>query len=129
MAKKEFSRVMRAGRRNVFFLGFKRRNNLLLSLNDLMEIAKPRSESYLGVREIRVEDIIGTEDRSEDFSFAFLPLKQNMASRWTRVRDLLLDGEIPETIKVIEYGGYYFVRDGNHRVSVAKTHGIDFMDA
>jgi hypothetical protein len=30
---------------------------------------------------------------------------------------------------VYEIGGLYFVRDGNHRVSVAKDQGVAFMDA
>jgi hypothetical protein len=45
------------------------------------------------------------------------------------VRDLFLSGGITEAIRVCEYGGCYFVRDGNHRVSVAKTHRVEFMDA
>ena len=32
-------------------------------------------------------------------------------------------------IKLFEVGGVYFVRDGNHRVSVAKTRGAEFIDA
>jgi hypothetical protein len=32
-------------------------------------------------------------------------------------------------IKVFEIGGAYFVRDGNHRVSVAKAKGAEFIDA
>ena len=32
-------------------------------------------------------------------------------------------------IKVFEIGGVYFVRDGNHRVSVAKAKGAEFIDA
>ena len=32
-------------------------------------------------------------------------------------------------ISLYEVGGLYFVRDGNHRVSVAKAQGIDFIDA
>jgi len=52
-----------------------------------------------------------------------------MESRWTKIRDLLLAQEISEAITVFEYGGYYFVRDGNHRASVAKTNNIEFINA
>jgi hypothetical protein len=41
----------------------------------------------------------------------------------------MLDKGIPEAITVFEYGNAYFVRDGNHRVSVAKTNGIEFISA
>jgi hypothetical protein len=126
---KDFLRVLRAGRRKAYFLGLRRKDNLLLSLRELTDVVRPRGESYQGIREIRVSRIAGTEDRGTDFSVSFLPLRRSMERRWAKVRDLMLGPGIPEAIRAIEYGGYYFVRDGNHRVSVAKTHGIDFLDA
>jgi hypothetical protein len=32
------------------------------------------------------------------------------------------------SILLYEIGGVYFVRDGNHRVSVAKIKGVEFID-
>ena len=126
---KEFDKVLRAGRRKASFLGLKRRNNILLSLSELTALVRPTSESYIGARQIPVARIIGTEDRGTDFAVSFLPIRRNMERRWTKIRDLMLGPGISETVKVIEYGGFYFVRDGNHRVSVAKTHRIEFLDA
>jgi hypothetical protein len=126
---KDFLRVRKLGRRKVYFLGFKKKDNLLISLHDLTAVVKPGAESYQGIRQIPVSKIIGTEDRADDFAIGFLPLRNSMERRWTRVRDLLLGPGISEAIRVIEYGGYYFVRDGNHRVSVAKSNGIAFFDA
>jgi hypothetical protein len=76
-----------------------------------------------------VARIIGSEGRWNDFSRSFLPLKSFLHARWTKVRDLFLADQIDEAIRICEYGGCYLVRDGNHRVSVAKTHGVEFMDA
>ena len=36
--------------------------------------------------------------------------------------------ELP-AVKLYEIGGLYFVRDGNHRVSVARARGIQYLDA
>jgi hypothetical protein len=52
-----------------------------------------------------------------------------MKRRWVTVRDLMLSGKLSEAIRAIEVGGRYFVSDGNHRVSVAKSHEIEFIDA
>ena len=40
------------------------------------------------------------------------------------IKDIILP-----PIRVYELGGLYFVRDGNHRVSVAKSKGVEFIDA
>jgi len=132
IGERSFNSVLRAGRREAFLFGVPqlgRRDGRLLALEEIVRIAKPEGESWLGVQPIAVADIVGSEGRSKDFSRSFLPLETFLEARWTKVRDLLLTGRIAEAIRVYEYGGAYFVRDGNHRVSVAKTHGIEFIDA
>jgi hypothetical protein len=132
IGERTFESVLRAGRREAFLFGvprLDRRDGRLLSLEEIVRIAKPEGESWLGVQSVAVATIVGSEGRSKDFSRSFLPLETFLETRWTKVRDLFLAGRIPEAIRVCEYGGSYFVRDGNQRVSVAKTHGVEFMDA
>jgi len=125
----DFEEAYSAGRKRLSFLRLFRKKNLLLSLEELTAVVRPRGENYAGIKDIRVKDIIGSESRSSDFSMGFLPVHKWMAQRWTLVRKLLLDDKISEPIKVLKYGGSYFVRDGNHRVSVAKTNAIDYLTA
>ena len=40
-----------------------------------------------------------------------------------------LDDIILPPISVYKLGDWYFVRDGNHRVSVARSKGVEFIDA
>lgn len=101
----------------------------LLGLEELTKTVRPSSSHYLGIRDVPVAAIIGSENRSAYFGEDFLPLFRWMDKRWLIVRDKLLSGELTEPIQVFEYGGYYFVRDGNHRVSVAKTENIEFLSA
>ena len=101
----------------------------LLSFDDIKAIIKPQSESYRGVKTIAVNRIVGSEGRYRDFNRSFLPRYKHLRHRWMRiglahVREI----ELP-AIKVYELGGVYFVRDGNHRVSVAKMYGKEFIDA
>ena len=49
--------------------------------------------------------------------------------RWMRVDVAHYQDIILPPIKIFEIGGVYFVRDGNHRVSVAKAKGGEFIDA
>lgn len=125
----EFEKAYQIGRRKVFPLRWTKDINLVLSLDQLLLAVKPGNSFYSGVQDIPVNKIIGTENRANDFSKGFYPIKREMRSRWTTIRNLLLAQKISDAITVFEYGGYYFVRDGNHRVSVAKTNDIDFLNA
>ena len=87
------------------------------------------SQSYRGMRTVDVEKITGSVGRCKDFDDAFLPLKLNMARRWERVDRAYQQGiELP-AVSLYKIGEVYFVRDGNHRVSVAKFHKAATIDA
>ncbi|MCX7025389.1 MAG: transcriptional regulator [Spirochaetes bacterium] len=101
----------------------------LLSLNDVRTIVKPKGETYRGMQVVQIDRIVGSEGRYRDFNTAFLPKAEHMRPRWVKVdvahyRDIILP-----PIQLYEIGGAYFVRDGNHRVSVAKLQGVESIDA
>lgn len=125
----DFNDALRTGKRKAYFLWIQRKEQLVLTLNEFMSVVQPVSTSSLGVQDIPVKNIIGTEGRSSDFAQGFYPIRDSMKERWTRIRALMLGPGIPDVITVFEYGNAYFVRDGNHRVSVAKTNGIEFISA
>jgi hypothetical protein len=101
----------------------------LLSLGDVRSLLRPESEHYRGMQTIPVAKIVGSEGRTNDFSRAFLPRHDKLMQRWLRVDVAHLDNVDLPPITCFEIGGLYFVRDGNHRVSVAKSKGAEFMDA
>jgi len=103
--------------------------NELLPFYDVKDLLKPRKESYLGMRTIPVEKIVGSEGRYYDFSHTFLPKKELLRSRWVNVNTAHLASVNLPPIRVFKLGGCYFVRDGNHRVSVARSQGVEFIDA
>lgn len=105
------------------------KNNDLLSFYEVTSIIKPKSETYLGMRTIPVSKIIGSEGRYHDFSSAFFPKREQLRARWCSVDSAVINDVILPPISVYSLGGYYFVRDGNHRVSVAKAQGVEFIDA
>jgi hypothetical protein len=101
----------------------------LLSLNDVKEILKPRNEVYRGMQVIPIGKIVGSEGRYRDFNKYFLPRREFLRSRWVSV-DLAQIRDIPlPAIQLYEIGGVYFVRDGNHRVSVFHAQGGEAIDA
>jgi len=101
----------------------------LISLNDVKNLIKPSAETYVGMKVIPVDKIIGSEGRYKDFDNNFFPKSSHLKTRWEKIDDAAIKQIDLPPIKVYEIAGLYFVRDGNHRVSVAKSRGTEFIDA
>ncbi len=81
------------------------------------------------MRQIPLDHIVGSVGRYHDFDRAFLPRYSFLQSRWVSIaRAQLQDINLPP-IEVYKIGDTYFVKDGNHRVSVARERGQAFIDA
>lgn len=78
---------------------------------------------------VPLEKIIGSEGRYRDFNAAFLPKKEHTRKRWESIDKAHLQDIILPPIKLYKVGDYFFVRDGNHRVSVARLQGVFAIDA
>ncbi|MDR1868820.1 MAG: transcriptional regulator [Treponema sp.] len=103
--------------------------NRLLSFNDVKDILKPKNEVYKGNQVVPIKLIVGSEGRYHDFNKYFLPKRDHLRHRWQKVDEAHIKDIILPPIQLYEIGGVYFVRDGNHRVSVSKTQGVEFIDA
>ena len=125
----DFHRAKSRARMQGLFSKLSWKNPDLLSLYEVTSIIKPKKETYLGMQTIEVDKIIGSENRYRDFSAAFLPKHEMLRGRWTSVDQARLSDVVLPPISVFSLGGYYFVRDGNHRVSVARSQGAEFIDA
>jgi hypothetical protein len=101
----------------------------LISLNDVKQLIRPINETYLGMKVIPIDKIIGSEGRYKDFDNNFFPKSSHLRNRWEHVDEAAIKEINLPPIKVYEIAGLYFVRDGNHRVSVAKARGTEFIDA
>ncbi|MBU0926719.1 MAG: transcriptional regulator [Spirochaetes bacterium] len=129
MADSDFSRarLREALARIGGFLSPGRRG--LLALDEVRAVLKIRGEEYKGVIPVPLEMIIGSEGRYRDFARGFLPRHDYLRDRWVRVDSAHYHDVILPPVRLYELGGAYFVRDGNHRVSVAKLQGAVEIDA
>ncbi len=101
----------------------------LLSFSDVKNLLKPKNEVYLGMQVVPVDLIAGSEGRYHDFDNHFFPKNIHLKNRWASIDKAILSDVILPPIVLYEIGGLYFVRDGNHRVSVARTQGVENIDA
>jgi hypothetical protein len=104
-------------------------DNRLLSFDAVKHSLRIGGQSYMGVRTVEVAKIVGSVDRYADFDRAFMPTQTHTAERWKSVdRAHYQSIELPP-VSLYKIGDMYFVRDGHHRVSVAREQGVWFIDA
>jgi len=100
----------------------------LIPIGEVTRRLRMYEQSYVGVRSIPIEKIVGTVDRSHEFDRHFLPRRGDIEERWRRVELAFPDNDFPP-IEVYEVDGKYFLIDGHHRVAVARQRGVEFIDA
>lgn len=100
----------------------------LLSFEDVRTGLNLVQKIDRGLQEIALDRIRGSVGRYDDFTSAFLPRKRHMQERWERVDMAMRAGKTPP-IDVYQVGESYFVLDGNHRVSIARQHGLETIEA
>ncbi|MDD3823850.1 MAG: transcriptional regulator [Sphaerochaetaceae bacterium] len=128
-SREDFARARSKGRMQQLLSTLQWKNNELLSFYEVTKLIKPKLETYRGLMAIPLEKVIGSEGRYHDFTLAFFPRKEMLRSRWQSIDEAHLHQVILPPISVYKLGDSYFVRDGNHRVSVAKAQGVEFIDA
>jgi hypothetical protein len=101
----------------------------LLSPEEFRQRVPASGNMYRGRRTVEVSRIVGSVGKHKQFDKNFMPLSCASAEKWKRIdRAFRLGQELPP-VSLLEVGGDYFVNDGNHRVSVARFHGVEWIDA
>lgn len=103
--------------------------NDLLSFQEVQQRLGVQSCGLGRLEAIPLDKIVGSEGRYHDFDREFLPLHSGTVERWERLDVAYELMENVPPIDVYKVGDVYFVRDGNHRVSVAKRRGASYIDA
>lgn len=101
----------------------------LLDLHEIKRTCTVHGRHHAGTRSVPVDHICGSEGRCDDFDRAFYPLRPHDRQRWLRVAIARQMGLGLPPVKLIQVGDVYFVRDGHHRVSVARVQGQKDIDA
>ena len=100
-----------------------------MSFDEVVEALGRRAESYLGTKVIPLDAIVGSVDKVRDFDRRFRPTSGRSRERWERLSRASRTGEVIPPIDVYQVGDYYFVRDGHHRVSVARSLRLKVIEA
>jgi hypothetical protein len=128
-AFEDFNRAYRRAfwrRIRAWFTGEK---NELLPYDEVRRELPLEGQREIGLRTIPIEKIVGSVGRYRDFDRAFLPTQRTTSARWISIKRAEYQAiELPP-IEAYKIGDVYFVKDGNHRVSVARERRQTFIDA
>jgi hypothetical protein len=102
---------------------------LILPFDEVVAALGMIGEVELGLQSIPLDSVVGTVDRTRDFDRGFRPTTPRVRGRWQRIAAAQRRGESFPPISVYRVGDLHFVRDGHHRVSVAKSLGREDIDA
>ena len=89
---------------------------------------KNPNRKFIQAQSIPIEKIVGTTSRQGDFDRMFRPLNKHLLDRWINLH-LTFENDGWPPILVHKVGDHYYVEDGHHRVSVARSLGMAFIDA
>ena len=102
---------------------------MMLAFEDVVAAYGYLSERDLGLHVIALDTIVGSVGRGQDFDRQFRPRSARVRPRWERIAAAQRRGEAMPPIDVYRVGELHFVRDGHHRVSVARELGLETIDA
>lgn len=95
----------------------------IMTLDDAVAALGENGVTDLGQLDIPVDKVVGTAGRATDFDRDFRPLNPRSRERWQRIASACVSGVELPPVDLIVLGEMYFVRDGHHRVSVARALG------
>ena len=102
----------------------KREPDGLVSLDDaLAALGRDGDIGRPAVVEVPVANIVGSSQRAGDFDAQFRLINPALQDRWEQLAEAMRAGFEPPPVSLIRLGELYFVKDGHHRVSVARALG------
>lgn len=130
-AREDFRHARREAAIQGIVARFTGKSTELLSYEDVSQKLKAVGSADRGLKEIPIEKIIGSVGRYTDFTRSFLPRLDSDESRWAHVMSAMTNVRAQglPPIEVYQLGDVYFVKDGHHRVSIAKQLGVNFIEA
>jgi uncharacterized protein DUF4032 len=109
--------------------GIRRQPSDMLAFEAVRTSLNIRGQVALGHQIVPVKNIVGSEGRYSDFDRRFLPRSEALEERWRSIEHAMNRAIDLPPVDLWKISDVYFVRDGNHRVSVARRLGQGHIDA
>lgn len=124
-----FSNAMNRGKLIMILQKLFGKQNNLRAFATVDRKDKPVQKQNKMIVNVPIEKIVGSEGRAQDFDKQFRPLVNHIRDRWIGVAIAYRRGKALPPVELIQVGDEYYVRDGHHRISVAKLFGQATIEA
>ena len=124
-----YRRARDRGRRGQFWSRLTRRPRFLLDLASVEADCTVQAHSDAELRTVSIDQIYGSASRARDYDRDFNPLKDYTRERWLGIAAVRERGDALPPVLLVQVGEIYFVRDGHHRISVARALGQKAIEA
>ena len=128
-AAEAFTRARRKANLRSVLAAFGAADRPLLSFDDVRKRLRAVEASVPVLEDVPLEKIVGSVGRYNDFTREFLPRIDADKPRWVGVSVAMTGPVGTPPVDLYRIGDAYFVRDGNHRVSVARQLGAPTIQA
>lgn len=128
-AQHDFNQMLMRGTGHRLMNRVKRRPNQLLDFDVLRESMQLGNQYDIGLQTVNIKDIAGSVGRTHDFDDEFHPINEDSRDRWCRVAAAFYLNMALPPIDLYKVNEQYFVIDGNHRISVFRASGQEFIEA
>lgn len=130
-ALEDFRRARRQADLEMLMARFTGKSLDLLSFDEVRHKLRATNVAERGLQDVPIDAIVGSAGRYGDFTRTFLPRESVDQQRWARVKQVTSDlsaASLPP-VELYKIGAVYFVRDGHHRISVARRLGAETIPA
>ena len=124
-----YCRARNRGQRGQLWSALTGRSRRLLTLDEIRAACDICDNRNVGIRNVPICQIRGSEGRAGDFDSNFNPLGENNQGRWQRIAAARQGGKALPPVDLVQVGDFYFVQDGHHRISVAQALGEQDIEA
>ena len=107
----------------------KRKSRKLLPFEEVKDKLEIWFARDLGIQNVLIDSIVGSEGRYHAFTRSFLPLQEDLRERWKNIDQIRESGQDLPPVELYKVSNAYFVKDGHHRISVARTKGAKYIEA
>lgn len=101
----------------------------LLPLDEVLATLGRDGKAQRRTGDVPIDDIIGSANRTGDFDEDFHLINPALQQRWQRIYEAMQSGMELPPVHLVQLGELYFVVDGHHRVSVARSLGRQWVTA
>jgi hypothetical protein len=91
-----------------------------MPLDDALEALGDNGDMGRRTAEVPIANIVGSAGRATDFNHELRLVNKALQDRWNRLYRAMESGFEPPAVHLVQLGELYFVKDGHHRVSVAR---------